>query len=403
MIRKAAFRAESSWCRGTSAFLLILVLGLSPVFSQNQTEDPAPKPRLILPDDIFERHENAAGEVIFVGDNLRLKENDKLLIEEDARIYLDRIDLDEGSKIDASGQDLELYVEEEVSGDLGVFDISADLDIDTSGNNGENGDDGVKALDGLKGSSGAHGSDATDGTNGADADQILVITPRIKGDVILMARGGDGGRGGLGGDGGRGGAGLSGEDARVLFRFDALNNTGVDGLLDLGATIGIPYVGQVLAVLKIFNGITIGDGFDGYDGGDGGDAGHGGHGGDGGKGGKIELIFASKDEGSRIYVSTRGGRGGPGGAAGAPGVAGPGGKGGEAGDIWARDGRSGDPGQTGAKAESGSAGQSGQSGSVKVIETGDEEWLKCYIRYRQSIDLGVPSDLAYDILRHCAL
>lgn len=388
------------WGRGalivlSAASLLIIHMGSLKAQSQET--------RILTPDDIFERHQNASGEVFFIGENLRLKQNDKLLIEEDARIYLDRVELDEGSKIDATGRDLELFVRDEFKGDLGVLDISSDLRIDTSGLPGESGEDGVKALDGLRGSAGAHGSDGSDGADGSHADKILVITPQLKGDVILLARGGNGGSGGHGGSGGRGGAGLSGEDARVLFRFQALGNTGVEDLLGLGSLIGIPYVGQVLAVLKIFNGIKIGDGFDGYDGGDGGDAGRGGHGGSGGNGGRIELIFAHKDPQSRIYVSTVGGRAGAGGVAGAPGVGGPGGLGGKAGDIWARDGRAGKPGAVGARAESGRPGRPGQSGSVRVVETGDAEWLKCYVRYRQAIDLGVPSDLANDILRNCAI
>jgi hypothetical protein len=350
---------------------------------------------------IFERRESQ-GEVIYFGEDLKLNSNDRLVFDEPARVYLNDVELDPVSTIDSQGHDLEILVDGSFESDRGVFDVSPDIMQNTSGQDGQDGSSGEKATDGLKGSAGAHGSDASAGTDGSSGADIFVIVPQLQGDVILISRGGNGGRGGKGGSGGQGGQGLSGMDARVLFNFRGMSGLPIDTLLGIGASIGIPVVGQVLAVLQIFNGLKMGDGFDGFDGGAGGAAGRGGDGGQGGDAGNIELVFASKAKESRIFVDARGGRGGAGGAAGVPGAGGPGGVGGKAGDIWARDGKPGNAGATGARSESGRAGLAGKSGKVKVVETGDAVWLRCYVRYRQMIDLGMDREDALEILRICA-
>lgn len=352
-------------------------------------------------DQIFERHENAEG-VVYLADQLELKENEKVIFEEDAKVYLKNLKMDRYSALDAQGNDLKIYVEESIESDRGILNVSADSQIlDTSGLDGPDGADGKKALDGLRGTHGAHGSDASDGADGVSANSISLITPKLRGDVILLARGGNGGAGGAGGDGGFGGQGLGAADARVLYRFRGMENLGITTLLEIGSAIGVPVVGQVLAVLSLFNGITIGDGFDGFDGGNGGNAGRGGDGGDGGDGGHVELIYAERTDSSRIFVNTRGGVGGAGGAAGLPGRGGRGGEGGKAGDLWGRDGMPGNPGAIGARAGAGQPGAAGKPGKVEVIETGDVEWLRCYIRYRQTLDLTNDQDLAREILGQC--
>lgn len=350
--------------------------------------------------DLLERKE-VDGDVIYIGDSLKLDANDRLVFDEPARVYLDDLKMEPLSVIDSQGNDLELLIGGQFDTDKGMFDVSPDIFQDTSGANGQDGEDGSKAADGLKGSAGAHGSDASDATDGVDGASISVIVPKVLGDVILISRGGDGGRGGRGGNGGNGGQGLSGMDARVLYNFKGMSGLPIDTLIGIGTSIGVPVVGQVLAILSLFNGLTIGDGFDGFDGGAGGNAGKGGNGGNGGNAGEIELIYASKIQGARIYVDARGGRGGAGGPAGVPGVGGPGGVGGKAGDIWARDGKPGNAGATGAVAQAGSPGAAGKSGKVRVVETGDESWLKCYVRYRQLIDLGMDRSDALQILRSC--
>lgn len=339
------------------------------------------------------------GEVIYIGESLKLNKNEKLIFEEPARVYLKDLELEEFSEINSQGNPLEFLVEDFKS-NLGVVNVSP-LIQETSGADGQDGEHGSKGLNGLKGTAGAHGVDGSDGSDGGDAAPISIITPYLRGDVVLIAKGGNGGRGGNGGDGGNGGAGLSGQDARVLYRFRGMDHLPIEALIKIGAAIGVPVVGEVLVILQLFNGLTIGDGFDGFDGGDGGNAGRGGNGGNGGNGGSIELVYAARLADGKIYVNTRGGAGGAGGRSGAPGIGGPGGAGGKAGDIWGRDGYPGKPGALGLSAPAGVAGRPGKSGSIRVIETGDAQWLKCYIQYRQVLDLSGDSQLASFILRSC--
>jgi hypothetical protein len=240
------------------------------------------------------------------------------------------------------------------------------------------------------------------GGDGGDGASISIITPVLRGNVTLITKGGNGGRGGNGGDGGNGGAGLSGMDARTLYNFRGLSNLPIDSLLSLGSAIGIPYVGQVLAVLMIFNGLRIGDGFDGFNGGNGGKGGDAGKGGNGGNGGDVELIFGQQVDGSKILVNTRGGRGGAAGRAGIGGIGGPGGAGGQRGDLWSREGKPGKSGIVGSMGLTAQAGTPGKSGKVKAIETGDPEWVKCYVRYRQALDLGEDREFARELLRACS-
>lgn len=372
----------------------LLLAGLS--LHQLQAQEP----KTNIATDVLDRRE-VDGKAVYFADDVSLGENDRLVFDEASTVHVKNLKMGEYSVIDSQGNDLEILVEEDVESDKGFLDVSAEFYKDTSGADGQNGGDGKKAQDGLKGSAGAHGSDASDGTDGVDGAKVSLIVPKLRGDVIFITKGGNGGTGGNGGDGGRGGVGFSGEDARILLDIEALDALDTGGLLEIGAAIGVPYVGQVLAIISFFNGISIGDGFDGYDGGAGGDAGNGGHGGDGGDGGPVELIYASKSEDSKIYVNTRGGSGGAGGVAGVPGVGGPGGLGGKAGDIWAKDGAPGKAGPTGQTAQRGEAGEPGLAGEVKVIETGDELWLRCYVRYRSLIDFGADREDALNILTAC--
>lgn len=369
--------------------MLLLGLGSFAVFAQNQKAK-----------DLFYRVESE-GQAVYFADRIDLDENEVLEFDEPARVYVKDLDLKKNSMIDSQGYPLEVLIEDSIKADRSGLSV-APYEIDSSGQDGADGEDGQKALDALKGAAGAHGSDASHGSHGSDAADIFLLTPHLSGDLILIARGGRGGRGGNGGSGGNGGVGLSGMDARILFDFKGLDNLPIDSLLALGAQLGIPVVGQVFAVLSFFNGLQIGDGFDGFDGGAGGNAGRGGDGGNGGNGGKIELFFAHKEKEARIFVSTRAGSGGAGGRAGVPGVGGPGGAGGKAGDIWARDGLPGDAGEMGRAASSGKAGEPGKPGSIRAIETGDEVWLKCYVRYRQLIDLGMDPEAAAEILARCS-
>ena len=56
----------------------------------------------------------------------------------------------------------------------------------------------------------------------------------------------------------------------------------------------------------------------------------------------------------------------------------------------------------GLAASSGKAGEPGKPGSIRAIETGDEVWLRCYVRYRQLIDLGMDPQAAAEILARCS-
>jgi hypothetical protein len=343
----------------------------------------------------------ADGQAVYFGESLKLAEYESLEFDEAARLYVGDLELDRHAFIDSQGFPLEVLIENSLKTDRAGFSV-APTEIDASGEDGASGESGQKALDALKGAAGAHGSDGSHGSAGSNASDIFLLTPYLSGDVVLVARGGRGGQGGNGGSGGSGGAGLSGVDARVLFNFKGLSNLPIDSLLSLGAQLGIPVVGQVAAILSFFNGLKIGDGFDGFDGGAGGNAGLGGDGGNGGNGGNIELYFARRDKNARILVNTRAGAGGSGGRAGVPGVGGAGGAGGKAGDIWARDGLPGQAGAMGLAASAGNPGKPGKAGSIRAIETGDEVWLRCYVRYRQLIDLGMDSKAAAEILFKCS-
>lgn len=342
------------------------------------------------------------GRAVYFADDIELEQKESLIFEEDATVYARKLKLNNGSKVDSLGHDLKFMVVDEVDADGGQFDTSFEVYQDTSGQDGDIGENGIKALDALKGAPGVAGTDGLGGGDGGDGADISILSPVIRGNITLITRGGNGGRGGHGGNGGRGGDGFSGMDARTLYYFRGLENIPMDTLIGLGTSLGVPYVGQVLLILQIFNGIRIGDGFDGFDGGKGGEGGHGGRGGNGGHGGNIELIFGSQVQGSKIYVSTRGGKGGAAGLGGLGGVGGVGGAGGQRGDIWAREGAPGKSGAAGIAGMAGSPGVPGKSGTIKAVETGDPEWVSCYVRYRLAIDSGVPKDLASEILKSCS-
>lgn len=381
-----------------AATISFLALSTSSVFSQDIDVKFAT--------DIFGRKDSQDDQVdaIYWADQVKLDKNQKLIFKESARVYVKDLELEDLAVIESEGNDLEIYVENEMDLERGVFQISPDADVrNTSGQDGQNGEHGEKALDGLKGTAGSHGADGSDGSDGADAKSITIITPVIRGDLILLARGGSGGRGGNGGHGGKGGAGLSGQDARVLYNFRGMSGLSTDTLLGIGSAIGVPYVGQVLAVMSLFNGLTIGDGFDGFDGGAGGDAGSAGNGGNGGNGGDIKVIYGVREGPGRTLYSTRGGVGGAGGSAGVAGVGGTGGAGGQAGDIWGRDGNPGRPGELGQRGHSGLPGQSGDSGSIYVAESGDQKWLGCYVRYKTILDVMEDREFAKQALQSCML
>jgi len=342
------------------------------------------------------------GRAVYFADDIELEEQESLIFEEDATVYARKLKLNTGSKVDSLGHDLKFFVVDEVDVDEGQFDTSFEVYQDTSGQDGAHGENGVKALDALKGAPGVAGTSGLRGGDGGDGADISIISPVIRGNITLITRGGNGGRGGHGGNGGRGGDGFSGMDARTLYYFRGLENVPMDTLIGLGTSLGVPYVGQVLLILQIFNGIRIGDGFDGFDGGKGGDGGQGGRGGNGGNGGRIELVFGSQVQGSKIYVSTRGGKGGAAGLAGLGGLGGIGGAGGQRGDIWAREGAPGKSGLAGLAGVAGSPGAAGKSGAIKAVETGDPQWVSCYVRYRLAVDSGMPKDLASEILKSCS-
>lgn len=356
---------------------------------------------LIQATDVMDRQVRD-GKAIYMADDLSLSADQTLIINEPATIYVNTLDMKKNSMINSTGHKLDMRVLDQVSSDQGIINVSYELNQDTSGQDGPNGVDGMKAADALKGGVGADGSNASSGVSGGDGAPISIITPFLNGNVVLVTRGGDGGRGGNGGDGGRGGKGFSGMDARVLYHFKGIEGLPIETLLGLGTSIGVPYVGQVLAIMSLFNGITIGDGFDGFDGGRGGRGGNAGNGGRGGNGGAIELIYGKQVDGTKIFVNTRGGKGGVAGRAGLGGVGGEGGEGGTHGDIWARDGRPGKSGLPGDRGVDGFSGMPGKSGAVRVVETADPHWLSCYIRYKQLIDMGEDRDFARQQLNWCA-
>ena|GEM_PF-4291611 len=392
-----AARLGQSFERGFRYLILILffVLYSLPIRAQLNRD--------MVATDVFNRRD-VNGQAVYFADQLNLPANQRVVFDEPAKVYVNALNMDQFSSLDTQGNNMDLYVQDSSGSNLGIINVSGEMCnpvCDTSGQDGQNGVDGKKALDGLKGTDGASGSDASDASNGADGGQIFIVTPHLNGNLVLITKGGNGGHGGNGGDGGHGGDGLSGMDARVLYNFQGLNNLPVDALLQIGAEIGVPVVGQVLAIMQIFNGVTIGDGFDGFDGGNGGDAGRGGNGGNGGKGGDIDLLFGTMDPNAGIYTATNGGAGGAGGSAGVPGVGGSGGAGGKAGDIWARDGKPGNPGKVGAKALAGLPGQAGQSGNIHIMKTGDDKWVGCYIEYQRDLDIQMGHSLADRLLEIC--
>ncbi len=342
------------------------------------------------------------GKAVFKAIDLTLLPNETLILEEPAKIFVDKLEMDTSSKIDTQGHPVEIFVGDQMNADQGVVDVSFENSQDTSGANGENGIAGVKAIDALKGGKGGDGGHGSHGVNGGDGAPISIITPYLRGNVTLVTRGGDGGRGGNGGSAGNGGKGLGGSDARTLYYFKYLDGQSPQQLLQLASMLSVPYAGQALLILMIFNGTRIGDGFDGYNGGDGGAGGNGGNGGSGGNGGDISLVFGQQIEGTKIYINTRGGRGGTGGAAGVGGVGGDGGEGGRRGDIWAREGKPGKAGKTGLVGIQGAAGSAGKSGKVKAVETNDPKWIGCYVRYRELVEFGEDQEFAREVLRNCS-
>lgn len=351
--------------------------------------------------EVLPRIENPDGEAVYITDDLELLENEVLEFDEPAKLHVKDLKLEKGSSLKNEGNDLEIFSETDLDSNRGAIQSSAEYRIE-GGADGEDADDGQKAEDALRGGHGGHGGDAPDGVDGGHGSTISIVTPEIKGDLILVSRGGDGGRGGRGGNGGNGGVGFSGADARVLYNFKGLDNYSTDMLIQIGAMIGVPVVGQVLAILQIFNGLQIGDGFDGYDGGRGGNAGHGGNGGNGGDAGDIKVIFGVKDPKARFFGSARGGLGGVGGPAGIPGKGGPGGLGGKAGGLWSRDGEPGKPGASGDVAFAGEAGRPGKAGRVQILQTGDPDWVRCFVRYEVMVDRGMDPVLALDFLERCS-
>jgi hypothetical protein len=374
---------------------LILAMGIASPYTRADNSPVVYDAREVLV-----RSENMQGQGVYSIDTLDLLPGEVIEFDEPAKLHVKELKLGQNAGLHNRGYPLDVLVEDKASSDKGQFQTQAFIQIE-AGADGESGEDGEKAQDGLRGSSGGHGADAADGADGGHGNSISIITPHLAGDVILVTRGGDGGRGGRGGNGGNGGVGFSGADARVLYNFRGLDNYSIDMLLEIGALIGVPVVGQVFAILQIFNGLQIGDGFDGYNGGHGGDAGKGGHGGNGGDAGNIRVIFGSRDPNTRFLGNARGGLGGVGGPAGISGMGGPGGLGGKAGGLWSRDGKPGEAGERGAVAMAGEAGLVGKAGRVQIHQTGDPSYIRCFVVYERLIDVGTDPSVALDFLLRC--
>jgi hypothetical protein len=339
---------------------------------------------------------------VYFMDELKLKSSETLVFDEPARVYTNKLNLQKNSIIDTLGHDVELFVVDEVVTDGSVVDSSCESICVVAGADGDAGFSGTKGFDGLKGGAGTAGSPGSDGVHGGDGGSITIMAPEIQGDIVLVTRGGDGGRGGHGGSGGHGGAGFSGMDARTLYHFRGLDNLPAESLVEIGSLIGVPSVGAVLVILKLFNGLRIGDGFDGFDGGRGGNGGDAGRGGDGGQGGSIDLIFGRQMNSGKIFVNARGGAGGVAGVPGLGGVGGVGGAGGERGDLWSREGKPGLSGEAGNLGSRAVAGQPGLPGKVRLVKTGDPEWISCLIRAQEIMDRFNDSQLARDVLMRCS-
>ncbi|MBN8555708.1 MAG: collagen-like protein [Deltaproteobacteria bacterium] len=379
-----------------SIYYLIGALSISTAFAQTESSEL----KVHKATDVLVRSENK-GRAVYFGDDLNLAANETLVFDEPATVYLNSLKMDSASSINTNGNKMDLLVRDQVDSDNGVIDVSFNKTIDVSGQDGPVGEDGAKAADALKGGAAASGTNATSGGAGGDGQKISILTPYLRGNIILITKGGDGGRGGNGGDGGVGGKGFSGMDARVLYHFRGMDGLPIDSLLSIGAMIGIPYVGQVLAILSIFNGIKIGDGFDGFDGGRGGNGGNGGFGGNGGNAGDISLVYGRQVDGTKIYINTRGGKAGAAGRAGLGGVGGMGGEGGQAGDIFARDGKPGKSGEAGVRGVEGRPGNPGKAGKVSVVETDDPKWVGCYVQYKELLEMGEDVSFAREMLRAC--
>lgn len=337
---------------------------------------------------------------VYMLESVELYENETVVFSEPSRVFVQDLKFHPNAGFFIDGSEIDLMVSGKLESEGGGIQARSSIRSE-AGADGDVGVDGEKAQDGLRGSAGSHGSNATDGGHGGHGSSIRITNPHLSGDLILITRGGDGGHGGRGGSGGKGGVGFSGEDARILYEFRGLDSYPLDMLVDIGMMIGVPVVGQVLAIMKIFNGLRIGDGFDGYDGGAGGNAGNGGSGGDGGDAGDIFVMIGKRDPQTEIRVNARGGLGGVGGPAGVPGVGGPGGEGGRAGGLWSKNGKPGKAGATGEPGLRGERGMPGQAGRVALHETGSPKFVECYISFERMRDLGVDDSVAVDFFLRC--
>ncbi len=177
--------------------------------------------------------------------------------------------------------------------------------------------------------SGGDGGGGQPGAPGGDGTFSPIWIREIVGDIVIEARGGDGGAGVTGRDGNQGRTGDAGRRGRTLF-------------------YGLIYLSRGE------------DGSPGYPGENGED---GGSGGDGGRGGQIVVVYAKKSSDSSIVVDASGGQGGPGGRGGLGGLGGNGGRGAERG--WGG-GRQGPMGPQGMHGRSGAPGRPGHPGQVSM-------------------------------------
>jgi len=342
------------------------------------------------------------GGAVYFADSLDVPKGTTLEFTEPSTVIAGKVNLHPGSQLFTHGNSLQIVALEQFCADQSSINVAQSTTILTpKGSDGPKGPDGHKAMDALKGATGGPGTDAGDGVAGGDGQAVQIIAPVICGNLSIVTTGGTGGDGGNAGNGGSGGKGFSGSDARTLYYFRNLDNIPMDTLLKLGISIGVPYVGEVLAILSIFNGMKIGDGFDGFNGGSGGKGGKGGNGGHGGSGGAVHIMFGVQVAGTSMMAYTQGGAGGAAGAGGLGGAAGEGGDGGHRGDLWSRDGKPGKPGKPGESGAPGQPGAPGKTGEVYWDDTGDPHWVYCFGKYQELIKSGEDRDFARQFLLAC--
>ena len=88
---------------------------------------------IILATDVFDRRENDKGEAVYITKKLSLESNQKLVFDEPANVHIEELDLGEGSVIDSLGNDLDIFISDEIISDNGVIDVSFDDEYDSGG------------------------------------------------------------------------------------------------------------------------------------------------------------------------------------------------------------------------------------------------------------------------------